>query len=202
MRRGPRPLRGGSARWRGTPKWRCRLAARERVAKAPQPRRVPARHLLRDNGRSGPNRRVPLSGARHHADIPECEGDRGEHHLELHDLPEHRLPLAGGRAALALLPLRRRLEDAHDDERADGPTQTRAPTARLTRKVRCDSSALACASALSREGSGIATRRPDRPRLLWTLDTPSQVVAVSFAPGNVPVSRRRKEGEAPAELLC
>ena len=54
-------------------------------------------------------------------DRSERKGDRGQHQLELHHDPQHRVPRARGSARLALLPLRRRLEDAQDDGQADEP---------------------------------------------------------------------------------
>ena len=44
-----------------------------------------ARRLLRDDGRRGAGRRVPLPGARDRADRAQREGRDGERHLELHD---------------------------------------------------------------------------------------------------------------------
>src|SRR5262249_45548756 len=60
----------------------------------------------------------------------EREGDRGLRHLELHDVPQHRLPRAGRDARLALLPTRRRARDAADDGHADGArARARGPRA-------------------------------------------------------------------------
>ena len=46
--------------------------------------------------------------------------------LELHDGPQHHLPRPCSRARLALLPSRRRLQNAEDDERTDGARSRRA----------------------------------------------------------------------------
>src|SRR5205807_4991775 len=81
--------------------------------------RLPLRELLRDDGRRRSRDRVPLRRARPDPDLTPREGDGSERDLELHDVPEHRLPRARRGARLAVRP-HRRATDAEDDGQADG----------------------------------------------------------------------------------